>query len=399
MRRIVGVLLCLGVLACGAAGTASSRAWSIVARPTEPGAYYGTFQSHLPTFARVDHSLYRSRTLDVDAGRAGQARADAVELRIDRLTGGQWRTVFQRTGHLNPACLAADGDTLYAVVSDQRSFALSVLAIEGENVAEFSRPAPLATASKVNCAVVDGMLLFLSTYGAAAQFSLTERRFLPDRVAFIREYAPGACTHYPHISVAGARLFVGHNSVRCADTNAGYLDMIGYIADGATGISAGAAWRQLLPETLRGRDIWIADTWLLEDRLYFAGSVSECAEGAALDLSVRENPACSAAFFGSCDGDLRCRIHRTEVGQGKSGNFVHFRGALYFFGEGLRRINVWRLQGARFALEAQIPHDVQCPYAFNFAPEFNGVVEGQVTEMGRCGDGVDRYVSFTLRPS
>lgn len=45
-----------------------------------------------------------------------------------------------------------------------------------------------------------------------------------------------------------------------------------------------------------------------------------------------------------------------------------------------------------------LAHHVRCPYAFNFAPMFNGVIEGQVTDMGRCGDGVDRYVSFTLSP-
>lgn len=398
MRGIAGFVLVLVLAACGAGGD-GARTWAIAAQPAEPGAYYGTFQSHLPTFAVAGGALYRSRTIDVGSGHAGQARAETVELRIERSIGGAWRTVFQRRGYLNPACLAADGDTLYAVVSDQRSFALSVLVIEGDVVTEVARPAPLATASKVNCAIYDGTLLFMSTYGGVTLFDLAERRFGPDRVAFTREYEPGACTHYPHVSVAGERIFLGHNSVRCADTNAGYLDMVGYVADAASEIRSGAQWAHLLPEELRGRNVWIADTWLERDRLYFAGVISSCPERGAPDPAATENPACSAAFFGVCDEAMQCEIRRTTIGQGISGNFVRFGGDLYFFGDGFRRINAWRLRDDEFWLEGQIAHGVRCPYAFNFSPEFDGAIEGQVTDMGRCGDGVDRYVAFTLRPS
>jgi hypothetical protein len=176
-------------------------------------------------------------------------------------------------------------------------------------------------------------------------------------------------------SLVGDRLFIGDNSGFSGRWR--YADVIGRVIAHVDELSGPVVYRSMLPPALVQANTFVNDTASLDDRIFVAFTANDYKSVAEYWADYRNDLHGNLAMFAICDIALQCRIQRTEQPADISGNFVQVGEALYFFGGGWPTISVWRWSDDQFELVQEIATTLQCPYAFNFSPTINGVIEGR----------------------
>lgn len=412
MGRMSGFGLGLAILSgCGGGGSAPggsadtvqiappARAYVFSETERMSGTLFGTFGSHLPTFARDPAGrIYKTYTVD---SVINNFRNDPVEVRIARLTNdGTWKTLWGETLHSDPACLVDSGGAVWAAVSDFQTAALTVLEIREDTVRSYVSPEPFATAAKNNCAVFDNEFILSGTYGNLARFSLASRTFLPQQQAVTTNYEGTAVTQYPHFSVLTDRLLMAWSGVPDGVTWR-HTGLISYVVSSVAHATLATPWKNIAPPDLASRNSWTADTAALNGRFYFAATVNDYKANTEYFADFAGGLLGNKALFGICDLQLSCTIQRTDVSQDLAGNFVLNGSDLLFIGGGPKEINIWRLNGSSFDLVQKAPHNIECSYSWNFAPFIAGdAIHGQVISAPAwCNPSApvdETYIGFKL---